>query len=1154
MSQMPSLLLVIVSYLAILFWIARIGDKHHADRGSWTRSPAVYAFALGVYCTSWTFFGLVGTAAESGWLFMPILLGPILLFVFARGLCLRVARLCQQENTRSIADFLSARYGKRRGIASSVTLIVLLSTVPYIALQLKAVTDSLMLISPQAQSLGDEMGFLIACAMVGFSLVFGVRRLEMAGYHGGLMSAIAFESVVKLVAIVAAALFAFTYILSDPANIEAANIAVDEFFWPSLDYRFVLQTIVSALAILCLPRMFHVVFVEQLSESHFRFGSRVFAFYLLIFILCIIVITIAGRVILQGQNISGDSYVLLIPINERQHWLTLLTFIGGFSASTAMTIVATVTLSYMLSNDVILPMLLRRRKEYSPAPDFSTALINARRITVLLVVGLAYLYQLAFAGNAALTDIGLIAFALAVQLAPAMLFGIYSQKGNATGTYCALAAGCLLWFFTLFFPLMARSGAISGGILESGLFGLQWLRPEHLFNFEFVDAYSHGVTISLLANIFAYWLGSFFSDAKLADKIQAKAFFSLSRAKSSEKNTSYQIADLYALTVKFLGENATQQLIRRHSEQGETVASAGLLDAIEHALSGIVGVPSAIAMISMLEDEKKYLGVEDVVNIFEETTKALRFNQDMIYASFESIESGISVVNEELHVVSWNRRYEEMFNYPANELTVGRPVEELVRYNAQRGMLGPGSINELVSRRLSHLKTGKPYRVVRNHGECVIEIKGSPLPNGGYVTTYTDISEFIDAQERLEKTKLYLEERVRQRTNELLKAEQTAVEANIIKSKFIAQASHDILQPLNAARLYSSLLLEQAKKTGGDNVPTIEHLNEAIESSESIIATFLEISKLDTGAIQTTLSTVPIRAILDPLINEFNVSVKESLSLEYIPSTAYVHTDPRYLRRIVQNFISNALKYTEKGRIALGCRRHSDSLEVCVFDTGPGINESDLGRIFDDFYRVSLDSDIPGAGLGLAVVKRFSDLLNHPIECTSVKGKGSCFSVLVPYGLKAESTAATAAIPLNEMPHESLLLGKSLLYVDDDEQNVRAMQALLSEWGAQPITAIKAEDAQAFVDDSGVPVPDVIIVDWDLNDDNDGIMLTNFLRKGWGKNIPACLVSAAPDANLGALAASHQMEFLKKPIKPGRLRATLEQLLKRQEIKKQPKP
>jgi signal transduction histidine kinase/Na+/proline symporter/CheY-like chemotaxis protein len=1089
----------------------------------------------------------VGTAAESGWLFLPILLGPMLLFMFAKGLCLRVARLCKQENTRSIADFLSARYGKRRGIASSVTLIVLLATVPYIALQIKAITDSLMLISPRAQNLGDEVGFLIACAMIVFSLAFGVRRLEMAGYHGGLMSAIAFESVVKLIAIISAALFSLVFIFASPEHLDLAIEAKNTFFGPQLDYRFVLQTVISGLAILCLPRMFHVVFVEQLSESHFRIGSKVFTTYLFIFILCIIVITIAGKVILQGQNVSGDSYVLFMPINEGQHWLTLLAFIGGFSASTAMTIVATVTLSYMLSNDVILPMLLRRRKELSPSPDFSTALINARRATVLLVVGLAYLYQLAFAGHAALNDIGLTAFALAVQLSPAMIFGIYSKQGNATGTYSALAVGCLLWFVTLFLPLMARSGAISEGVLEYGIWGISWLRPEFLFGFEFSDAFSRGVTISLCANAAAYWLASYLGKTILADRIQAKAFFSLSRAKSENKKTVYQISDLYALLVKFLGESATQKLIYRHSQRGDTAASADLLDAVEHALSGIVGVPSAMAMIAMLEDEKKYLGVEDVVNIFEETTKALRFNQDMIYASFENISSGISVVNEELAIVSWNRRYEQIFSYPEDKLRVGQPVEELVRYNAQRGMLGPGSITELVSRRLAHLKSGKPYRVVRNHGECVIEIKGSPLPNGGYVTTYTDISEFIDAQEKLEKTKLYLEERVRQRTNELLKAEQEAVEANLIKSKFVAQASHDILQPLNAARLYSSLLLEQAKKQGVDNVETIEYLNEAIESSESIIGTFLEISKLDTGAIKTSFSSVPVSAILDSLVNEFRVSLNQFLTLEYIPSSAVVYTDPRYLRRIVQNFLSNALKYTQKGRIALGCRRRKEYLEIFVYDRGLGIQESDQHKIFDDFYRVSAEHDIQGAGLGLAVVKRFSDLLEHPIHCHSEIGKGSSFSVCVPYGQPLQSDNRSAGITVN-MPEVSIIEGKTLLYVDDDEQNVRAMEALLTEWGANAITATRAEDARMFVADSNGIKPDMIIVDWDLNDNNDGIQLTSFLRESWG-DVPACLVSAAPDSNLSALAASHKMEFLRKPIKPGRLRATLQQLLKREEIR-----
>ena len=1142
MFASSSLALALLCYLVLLFWVASRADRHQFRKNSWTRSPAVYALALGVYCTSWTFYGLVGTAAENGWRFLPILLGPALLFIFAAPLCQRVAALCKQENIRSVADFLAARYGKRRGIASCVTLIMFIATVPYIALQIKAVTDSLRLITPANEFSASKVGFASACAMAAFSLLFGARRIESAGYHAGLMSAIAFESLVKLFAFVALAGFSLAIIFSDQYTVQVSDFSLLSFFTAFFNYRFILETLVSAAAILCLPRMFHVTFVEQLSNTHFLKARKIYPLYLGIVASCIVIISLAGSGVFKQQAISGDNFVLMLPLTTNNPWLTVLAFLGGLSAATAMIIVATVTLSYMLSNDVILPLLLRRRrKAILHTPDFSTTLINTRRATVLLVIALAYGYQLVFAGNAALTDIGLVAFALAVQLFPSLIFGIYSQRGNAYAAYGALSCGCSLWFITLMLPLMADAGAVPKHIIEQGFFGVPWLRPEFLFNLEFADPYSRGVTISLLVNLLSYWLFAKLGTVNLADKIQAKAFTNLSRATPTQRHKRYSIGDLRVLLVNFLGYSATEQLIQQYSKPSDNLASTELVDAAEHALSGVVGITTAIAMLNNLES-KSQLDVADVVNIVEGTTKVLRFNQDMIIASFESISSGVSVLDEHLQLVSWNRRYEEIFAYTPGFLKVGMTVEDLVRFNSNRGLMGKGSAEEHVQKRLAHLRSGRAYRVIRNHRESVIEIKGNPLPNGGYVTTYDDISEFIGAQDRLEKTKLYLEQRVKERTNELQEARQAAEEANRTKSQFLAQASHDILQPLNAASLYASVLLEQAKKNKQKNIHTIEYLNAAIQSSENIISTLLEISKLDTGSIKTNVANVNLHQILENLANEFRVQLNPKCSLEYIATSARVRTDPHYLRRILQNFLSNAVKYTKQGRICIGCRRRKQAIEIFVYDTGMGIPDQEQSRVFDDFYRASNQQAAPGIGLGLAVAKRFSELLNLRICSKSQFGRGSSFSIIAPRVERleeAEKTVETLALYTS-------LKDKHVMYVDDDQQNVQAMAALLSEWGCILTAATSVNEALAKA--KTAPMPDALIIDWDLNDNRgyDGIRLAHTLRDIWQPELPACLVSAAPNAKLN-IASGDRMEFLQKPLKPGKLRAVLEHLVKRGE-------
>lgn len=1143
------LVTVVVVYLLVVFWIAGYGDRRQFVEQSWTRHPLVYAMALGVYCTSWTFYGLVSTAAEKSWSFAPILLGPLLLFVFGQPFLRRIATLCRQENVRSIADFMASRYGKRRGIATSITLIVFIATIPYIALQIKAVTDSFLLVADTELFSPEKIALITSSAMVVFALLFGIRRLDVSGYHAGLMSAIAFESVVKLCALVAVAAFAaYFWYLSFP-SLETGELFIH---FSSLDpsLRFWVETAISAAAIVCLPRMFHVTFVENLSDRHLKVAGVIFPLYLFVIILCIVIIASVANAFEEGSALienSADNYVTALPLSFGYDSIALLSFLGGFSAATAMIIVATVTLSHMLSNDVVLPILIKRQQRHGALlpPDYSRNLILARRLTVIMVVTLAYIYQRVLAGNAALTDIGLIAFALVVQIFPSLFFGIYSRQGSANATYAALGVGCFLWFVTLMIPLLAEAGAVSQDLLDRGFWGWSWLRPEHLFGLEFSDPYTRGVVLSLFFNTLFYWVFSGVGELQLADRIQAKAFVDQARARpeSSSKQWQLRLNDLQELLTQFLGESATRKLVAHHQEEpGDQIANSRLLDAAEYALSGVVGVASARAILNSLSTGEA-LGVEDVVSIFEETTRALRFNQDMIVASFESISSGISVVNAQLRLVSWNRRYEEIFEYPQGVLRVGSPVEELVRYNASRGLLGPGSIEEHVQKRMLHLRSGKPYRVVRKHGKSVIEIKGSPLPDGGYVTTYDDISEFIDAQDKLEKSNLYLEQRVRERTAELEVAQRVAEEANRGKSRFLALASHDILQPLNAASLYTGALLENARQSQSDSYETLTHLKASIQSTESIISTLMEVAKLDTGALKTEPRIIALAGLLDVLVREFSVQIPDSVELRYVRPRYAVATDPRYLRRILQNLLSNAVKFTPVGKVLVGCRLRGDWVEICVCDTGPGIHPDDQIRVFEDYYRASSHQGVEGVGLGLAVAKRFSRLLKHPLYCKSELGVGSCFSVWVPRGvLSAESGQQDAMEATSE---NAVLEGCVVYYLDDDLASLHAMETLLISWGCRFRGLSSTAEMLRLARSGELVAPTILLMDLQLDHHQDGVEVAKLLSDVWRRNIPTCIVSASPDPQLPGSVTAHNFGFLRKPLKPGRLRAMIEQMVKR---------
>lgn len=1181
----PSLLLLAVfAYIVLLFGLARWGDRQKFVEGSITRSPIIYALALGVYCTSWTFYGLVGTASEEGWNFFPILLGPVLLFTLGSPILERIRHICRQEHIHSIADFIASRYGKRQGVAATVSLVVLLATIPYIALQLKAVSDTLLVTLGSDFLVSQDLTFIIAGSMIAFALLFGARRLDVSGYHSGLMSAIAFESIVKLLVLIIIAAFSIFWLKAESATdiinthpLANENVADSILLSPPSWLRFFIETLLSICAIFCLPRMFHVTFVECLSAKHLQKSRWLFSTYLLLISVCVFIIAWVGNVLFFGNDsVNGDSYVIAIPLLKDSPGLALLAFIGGFSAATAMIIVATITLSQMLSNDVILPLLVRRRKNRAQkqSSQYSKSLILSRRITVILVVMGAYLYQSILAENAALTSIGLIAFALVVQLAPAILFGLYWRKGNARGLYAGLIVGLGLWFYTLMIPLLAKAGIASSVLVERGLFELMWLRPEHLFGISFGDSFTRGVILSLGANMLCYWWYSMTAPESFTDKVQANAFTHLQKV-NYQLYEDISLDDLQALLDEFLGENVRRSLFDEYQGNRDEQTHRSLVEGAQRALAGTVGVASAQALIESLRSGKK-MAVEEVVNLFGETTKALRFNQEALFSSFENISSGISIVDKDLKMVAWNKRYETIFDYPEDLLKVGLHIADIMRFNGERGFLGEGNIEEQIRKRLDLMSLGKEYRVIRLHNDdTTIEVKGMPLPNGGYVTTYDDITQFITAQRQLEDANQNLEQRVQERTQtiaeinhnlleeiarrgrvekELRQAKKMADEANTSKTKFLALAGHDIMQPLNAANLYASALSEADKP----NPMLVSQLKQAIQNTESIISSLLEISKVDNGAISPKLTQFSLDDLLSNLISEAMVQRPRSLDIRYCATSVCVISDKHYLRRILQNLIANAVKYTQSGKVLVGCRRrvvdqgennNSKFVEICILDNGPGISAQEQLAIFDEFYRSDRQQQsnhIPGIGLGLSVVKRFSDLLGHKISCRSELHRGSSFSVRIP--IANENITPVESVTHVESSQDQLE-GLTIVYVDDDPQNLLATSALLQHWKCSLRTLDSIAAARDYA--KANRPPKVLLMDYQLGDvATTGLDLAKELLLHWREYyadeiVSVCVVSAANEQELPATVAKAGFEFLSKPIKPAKLRALLTQFSER---------
>jgi signal transduction histidine kinase len=574
---------------------------------------------------------------------------------------------------------------------------------------------------------------------------------------------------------------------------------------------------------------------------------------------------------------------------------------------------------------------------------------------------------------------------------------------------------------------------------------------------------------------------------------------------------------------------------------------------VERELAGVIGSSSAAAMVQAVLEGRQF-AFEDVVTLFDDTREAIQFSRKILFSTLENLSQGVSVVDRDLQLVAWNKRYLEMFDYPVGMVRVGRSVADIVRFNAERGLCGPGNADEHVAKRIQHMKNGTAhvFQRVRPDGS-VIEIRGNPIPGGGFVTSFTDVTDHVTAVQALAAAKQHLEQRVLERTaqisqmnsellaeidlrrateSQLLHATAAAEAANASKTRFLALASHDILQPLNAARLFAAALQPQVTPAGQR---MLQQLENSLKATEDLMATLLDIARLDEGKLDIRSGPVDLSALLQPLIDEMHLlASQKQLQLRARIGQFVVHSHATYLRRIVQNILSNAVKYTQQGKVLISCRQRGQQLWLEVRDTGPGMSEPELSMIFNDFYRVSQTAKgQSGVGLGLGVVQRMARALGHEIAVYSLPGRGSCFRLFLPL---------TAAIAVKD-PAEKMSLAPAsaqqlkVLCIDDDQTNLLALAALLAQW---QLGEIRVEHDIQQLEQLDYQ-PDLLIVDYQLGEAKDGIMVFTGLKQR-SPDLHGILVTAAVESDLPQRAKEAGMILLAKPIKPAALRATLKSL------------
>ncbi len=507
--------------------------------------------------------------------------------------------------------------------------------------------------------------------------------------------------------------------------------------------------------------------------------------------------------------------------------------------------------------------------------------------------------------------------------------------------------------------------------------------------------------------------------------------------------------------------------------------------------------------------------------------------------SLEHLPQGVVIIDAELRLVAWNSRYVELFRFPPELLRVGQPIRDLFRYNAGRGLLGSGPMEDAIERRLAHLRSGKPHlRESEKEDGTVLEIRGNPLPDGGFVTSYADITSYKNAARELRSLADALERRVEERTRALAAAKQEAENANRYKTRFVASAVHDLLQPLNAARMFVSALRGRLHEDEARRIA--DHVDNALAAQDAILNSLLDISRLESGALPTHVRDFALEPLLETLGREFGMLAQDrGLALARVPTRATVRSDEALLRRILQNFLSNAIRYTPRGRVLLGVRRRGGLLRIEVHDQGPGIPDSLQAEIFEEFRRLNDGvANDRGAGLGLAIVERIGRLLGHRIGLRSRLGHGSVFWVELPRGT-ADAAAGECAPPPPEPDDGSPLRGRRVWCVDDDPRVCEATRALLQRWECE--VELAAGPAEALAVAAPGQAPDLLLLDVRLGD-TDGPTVYADLCARWGAAPPVILVTAERDEALRARAQENGWDFLAKPVKPAALRALMTQL------------
>jgi Na+/proline symporter/signal transduction histidine kinase/CheY-like chemotaxis protein len=1148
-----------LGYASFLYVIAHQADRRALIGMMTGPRPVTYALGLAVFCTSWTFYGSVGMASERGLDFLTIYVGPVLVFVFGYRLLERIVTVGRNERTSSTADFIAARYGKSYGVALVATLIMVIGIIPYIALQLQAIASSFQLLTSGFEEASQAVrtphettvALPIALALAVFAILFGTRHADATEHQDGMFVAIAFESIVKFTAFIIVGAYAL-FLYGDGAAALFSAIGAAEAGGASTVLTqtsdigtLATLTLLSGLAIILLPREFHMMVVENRDISELRVARWFFPLYLVGINLFVLPVAYAGLSEV-GPLVNPDLYVIAVPLVRDNPSMAAIAFIGGLSAATAMVIVACVALAIMISNHIVLPFFISKQQAVSQDEfgDWGGLILQVRRAAITCVMLLGYLYYQASSEAQQLSQIGLLSFAAIAQLAPAFLGGLFWRNANARGAVLGMVAGFAAWVAFLLYPSI--SGEASP-IAANGPFGDLTLMAALSPAGEPASPFVTGTLTSLAINIVFFIFGSLSRAPTAFERVQASVFIPDPAAGASSINVMrvrVTIQELRTTVASYLGEELTRNSFEEHfrklgiDPRNDQLADPQMVRFAEQLLGRAVGSASARLILSLLT-ERRNAESPKTIQLLGEASEALQHNRGLLMTALDQVAQGICVLDEDFRLAFWNRRLFDLLELPDRLQHVGVPLRDLTGALVQSGFLPQREAKAFLAQ-LS--RPGSTLRLTRDGSARIIEIQTNRMPAEGLVATVSDVTETVRSAETLKRANEELEHRVARRTAELIeandelaRARMRADHANAGKTRFLAAAGHDILQPLNAARLYTAAMLED--RQGAERFPALNNIDAALASVESILGAVLEISKLDAGAMKARIAPFPANRLLDSLRSDFSpMAAEKGLQLTVMPSRLILNSDRDLLRRLVQNLVSNAVKYTRSGRILVGVRRHGEEAVIEVIDTGIGMTPDEQARAFQEFAR--LDSGVRqagGLGLGLSIVDRICTVLGLQLAVKSRPGEGTRMMLTVPRGEGLEKPAGEAAAAA--LPPAPPLAGTLVLCIDNEPSILDGLRALLERWGCTVLTAGNGADAEAALQAAG-DAPAIAFVDYHL-DKETGLDVIAALRANNRPWLRACLVTADRSPLLSRQAADAGVDVLNKPVKPAALRALI---------------